>query len=731
MCALIIALFSALGCMAGPLEELVERVAPGRSAEFVFVKAPASSDSVSGPAWFEVRSTDDGRIRIEGSDFTAMAYGFHWYLKEFCNRQLTWSNMSVNLPDVLPGVAEPVRCESKADLRYYLNYCTYSYSMPFWDWERWQKEIDWMALHGINMPLALTGAEVVWRAVLKRLGYPDDRVGAFIAGPAFQAWWLMNNLEEWGGPNTESWYQRQEALQKQVLARMRELDMRPVLPGYSGMLPHDATESLGVEVADPGLWCSYRRPAFLQPSDDDFDRIADIYYEELGKLCGKADFYSMDPFHEGGNTRGVDLGAAGKSILAAMKRANPEAVWVLQAWDQNPHSEMINEIPSGELIVLDLTSECVPQWGAPGAKRRPEGFGDHLWNFCMLLNYGGNPGLYGKLPYLFDAYAGALESPRGKRMAGIGLTMEGIENNEVMYELMTDLPWMAADAKEPKEWLAGYLRARYGAPVDERVAHAWELLADGIYNCPPASVQQGTRESVFCARPRADVEDVSTWAKSQPYYEPDSVVRAAELMLDAAPSFEGVRAFDYDLVDITRQALAEEGRKALAEARQAIASRDTLAFDRAGNRFLGLIAAQDSLVGTIPSMRLGYYLALAENAATDDYERDLYRWNQLKIVTTWGNREASDRGKLHDYAHREWQGLLSDYYLPRWRHWFEKAGEVLRATPEGAEFAEPEIDWYGFEEPFALTGKSYDPVPTEKPSEAARRALRLVSKGGR
>ena len=32
-----------------------------------------------------------------------------------------------------------------------------SYSMAYWDWERWKAEIDWMALLGINLPLAFTG----------------------------------------------------------------------------------------------------------------------------------------------------------------------------------------------------------------------------------------------------------------------------------------------------------------------------------------------------------------------------------------------------------------------------------------------------------------------------------------------------------------------------------------------------------------------------------------------
>ncbi len=602
--------------------------------------------------------------------------------------------------------------------------------MAFWNWERWEREIDWMALHGINLPLALTGMEAVWRAVLNRLGYPADRVDDFIAGPAFQAWWLMNNLEEWGGPNTDGWYAGQESLQRRILARMMELDMKPVLPGYSGMLPHDAAATLGVDVADPGLWCSYRRPAFLQPSDKDFRRVADVYYEELERIYGRADFYSMDPFHEGGNTGGVDLGNAGKEILAAMKRANPRAAWVVQAWGENPRTEMIAGLPEGDMLVLDLSSECVPQWGVPGSRRRPEGFGHHLWCFCMLLNYGGNTGLHGKLPYLFEAYGKAAESAAGRRMRGIGLTMEGIGNNSVMYELMTDLPWMGEEAPEPVEWLAGYLKARYGE-ADPLVEEAWSLLADGIYNCPGKSTQQGTRESVFCARPAAEVSDVSAWAKSEPYYDPAAIVRAAELMLAASERFEGNVAFEYDLVDITRQAVAERGRAVLEQARQAIARMDTAAFAAAGERFLGLIEAQDSLVGSIPSMRLGHHIAEAERRAAGAYERDLYRWNLLKLVTTWGNREASERGRLHDYAHREWQGLLGEYYLPRWRHWFANAGERLRhAAVAGGAFEEPEIDWYDFEEPFAATKLRFEPRPSTKPVEAARRALATL-RGGR
>lgn len=54
------------------------------------------------------------------------------------------------LPAVLPA-SPKTRFVSPVKWRYYMNVCTVSYSSAFWSWDRWQQEIDWMALHGINL----------------------------------------------------------------------------------------------------------------------------------------------------------------------------------------------------------------------------------------------------------------------------------------------------------------------------------------------------------------------------------------------------------------------------------------------------------------------------------------------------------------------------------------------------------------------------------------------------
>lgn len=262
---------------ASPIQGLLERIDKGASRKFVIEQVKSPTD------FFELDQKGD-KVVIRGNNYVSIATGVNWYLKYYAGIQLSWNGMTAQLPAVLPAVPQKERHETDLKYRYNFNYCTYSYTMAFWDWDRWEKEIDWMALHGINLPLAVVGADVVWYNVLTKLGYTKDEINEFIAGPAFQGWWLMNNLEGWGGPNPDSWYKQRETLQKQILKRMREYGIRPVLPGYSGMVPHNAKERLGLNVSDPGLWCGYRRPAFLQPTDPRFNEIADLYYKEMSRL---------------------------------------------------------------------------------------------------------------------------------------------------------------------------------------------------------------------------------------------------------------------------------------------------------------------------------------------------------------------------------------------------------------------------------------------------------------
>ena len=702
---LLLLCFSAV-IQASPIDGLLERIDKGASRKFVIEQIKSPTD------FFELDQKGD-KVVIRGNNYVSIATGINWYLKYHAGIHLSWNGMQAKLPEVLPAVTKKERHETGMKLRYDLNYCTFSYTMAFWDWDRWEKEIDWMALHGINLPLAMTGVESVWFNVLKKLGYNKEEINEFISGPGFMAWWLMNNLEGWGGPNPDSWYQQQTVLQKKILKRMREYGIEPVLPGYSGMVPHNAKEKLGLNVSDPGLWCGYRRPAFLQPTDPRFQEIASLYYKEMEKLFGKANYYSMDPFHEGGSVAGVDLDAAGKAIMSAMKKVNPKAVWVAQAWQANPRSKMIENLKAGDMIVLDLFAESRPQWGdAESTWYRKSGFGQHDWIYCMLLNYGGNVGLHGKMAHVIDEFYKAKESPFGKTLCGVGMTMEGSENNPVMFELLTELPWRE-QRFDKEEWLTNYVRARYGSD-NKTVEEAWTLLSNSIYNCPSQSVQQGTHESIFCARPSENAYQASSWSEMSDYYNPQDVIRAARLMVSIADQYKGNNNFEYDLVDIVRQAITERGRLLYKAVMVAYTSGDKPLFEMASRHFLQLILLQDELLGTRREFMVGNWIEQARNLGKTPEEKALYEWNARVQITTWGNRQAADEGGLRDYAHKEWNGILKDFYYMRWKAYFDNLTLKMDGKNPG------KIDFYALEEPWTKDTNSYpskpenDCIPTVK-----------------
>lgn len=699
---------------ANPVHNLLERLEEGASRHFVLEKVKSDKD------FFELESKGN-KVVVRGNTYVNLAAGVRWYLKYYVHANISWNNMNIALPAVLPAIPQKERHETDMSLRYDLNYCTYSYSMAFWDWERWEREIDWMALHGINMPLAITGTECVWFNVLEKLGYSREEINEFISGPGFFAWWLMNNLEGWGGPNPDSWYVQRAALQKKIIKRMRELDIEPVFAGYSGMVPNNAKEKLSLNVTDPGMWCGYRRPAFLQPTDPKFAQIAELYYQEMTRLFGKANYYSMDPFHEGGSIEGVNLEEAGKAIMTAMKRCNPKAAWVAQAWGANPRAAMIKNLNKGDMVVLDLYSESRPQWGDPESTwYRKEGFNGHDWIYCMLLNYGGNVGLHGKMQHVIDEYFKARSTGFGKTLKGVGITMEGIENNPVMYELLCELPWHSEKFSKD-EWLKGYVTSRYGS-FNQNLYEAWVRLGNSIYNCPVASTQQGTHESVFCARPSDEVYQVSSWSEMSDYYHPMEVIQAAEQFASVADSFRGNTNYEYDLVDVVRQAVAEKGRmvyKMMIAAKQA---KEKTLFKDCSRRFMELLMLQDRLLSTRPEFRLDTWVNRAVRLGNTPEEKKLYEWNAKVQITTWGNRQAADQGGLRDYAHREWSGLLKDFYAMRWQVYVE---ETLKHWEE----ASPRpIDYYALEEkwvnqPYCIVEKT-----KENATEVAKEILSGLDK---
>ena len=480
-----------------------------------------------------VITTKDGKPCVKGNSILAITTGINWYLNHYAHINISWNNLSIN---DLSGHNFPLPDEDEihvcsADYRYYLNYCTFSYSMSVWTWERWEQEIDWMALHGINMPLQIVGLDVVWKKLLTEYyNYTFEEANDFIAGPCFQAWWGMNNLEQWGGPNPEWWYERQEVLAKKICDRMRELGMQPVLPGFSGMVPSNFTEKTGISTNSQGKWCGFTRPYILNPNDDAFKSLADNYYKVLHEVMGPSKYYSMDPFHEGANTSGIDVTSAYKAIADAMFKANDniDEKWVIQYWQwSSDQYKVLDQVPRGDLIILDLFSTAHTHF---------QEYKGHDAVYCMLPNFGGRSGFMGRFNGVINGYFDNKNSH--SNIKGIGATPESIGAVPVLYDILFELPWH--DHKpDPEEWMRNYTISRYGKE-DYNAQQAWELLRNSALNCE--TTLQGPHEAVVCARPSLTVDKVSSWGGTEIFYNHNDVKEAARLLLEADLSNVGTIA---------------------------------------------------------------------------------------------------------------------------------------------------------------------------------------------
>ena len=242
-------------------EELVDRVTGGRADEFSVVISPDQKD---GKDWFLYHARD-GRVVLEGNNGVSVASALGHYLKTHCGWHLSWCGSQQTLPQQLPLPDEKYEAVSPYKYRYYLNYCTFNYSMSWWDFERWQQEIDFMALNGINMPLALTGQNSVWQRVYRRLGFTDKELEGFFSGPAYFNWFWMGNLDGWGGPLPQSFMDDHEKLQKQILHAERSLGMTPVLPAFTGHVPPTFEQKFPEAKVRKTEWVNFPEVSILDP----------------------------------------------------------------------------------------------------------------------------------------------------------------------------------------------------------------------------------------------------------------------------------------------------------------------------------------------------------------------------------------------------------------------------------------------------------------------------------
>lgn len=624
--------------------------------------------------------TKNEKLFISASGVNAAAKALGFYLKNYCHRSMSHMGDNLSALSILPEINKPVKIVTNAKIRYALNYCTIGYTMSFYDWTDWEHELDWMALNGVNLVLAPLGMEAVWQNTLRRLGYSDNEILQFIAGPAYTAWWLMGNLEGWGGPVTQGMIDQQVALQKKILTRMQALGMQPVMQGFYGMVPN-SLQSKGFDLLSQGKWAGgFIRPAFLMPGDG-FKKIAGIYYSDLKKRYGSdLHYFAGDPFHEGGKSGTLDVADYGLLIQTEMHRYFPGSTWVLQGWQNNPSPEILSKLDKSEVLVQELFGENTNNWFIR------KGYEGTPFIWCSVTNFGEKCGLYGKIQRFADEVYRANTGEYAPLMSGVGIMPEGLHNNPVVYDFILDLAWHPEHVMA-SEWIKSYVNARYGT-VNDKVQEAWQIFLNTIY-ASFDKYQEGPGESVFCARPALTINSASSWGTRARNYDTQKFIEGVRLFITADAEMKHSETYQTDKIDLLRQVLSNQGEEVYRQMITAYEQKDIAAFSRLSTHFLSLIKLQDSLLACNPHFQLHTWLLQAWDFGKTPAEKKLALKNAKTQITYWGPDDpATD---LHEYANKEWSGLMKYYYLPRWEMFVKECLGRLRNE------AVPTPNYFSFE----------------------------------
>ncbi|MBA0050118.1 alpha-N-acetylglucosaminidase [Streptomyces sp. AJS327] len=657
---------------------------------------------------------DAGRVEIAGSTAGTLLTGVHWYLKYSCGAHVSWSGSRPRLPRQLPAPAAREERKATVPVRFALNDTHDGYTAPYADWAHWEHFLDVLALHGCNAALVTAGQEAVYPLLLREFGYREEESLRWLPAPSHQPWWLLQNLAEYGGPVGRELLARRTALGRRIVERMRELGIAPVLPGYFGTVPEDFAErNPGARTVPQGRWHGFRRPAWLDPRTALFRAVAAAYYRHQRALFGAVEHVKMDLLHEGGRPGEVPVPDAARAVEGALQRALPGATWVILGWQRNPRPELLAGLAHPErMLIVDGLSDLAR------ITDRERDFSGVPYAFGTIPNFGGRTTIGARTHMWAERFARWRDRP-GSKLVGTAYMPEATHRDPAAWELFSELAWRQ-EAVDRTRWFEGYARFRYGAD-DPGAEAAVTALRTSAYEI--ASRDGRPHDSVFAARPSLTARSGAHYATHTPAFDLPTFDGALEGLLRVRPELRDSDAYRHDLTDTARQALANRSWLLIGQLRSAFEREDLPAFRALSTLWLRLMRLSDEMSGAHPAFQLGPWLEQARRAGSGAAERDQLERTARVLVTTWGDRETANGGRLANYANRDWQGLIGEVHLPQWRAYLEELEDALVEQRKPAAF-----DWYAREERWTRERNSYPLRAVSDPYGTALRVRDVLAK---
>lgn len=596
----------------------------------------------------------DGKILLKGNNNVSLAHAYWCYLKKYCNAFLAHcSKLDLKIKEA-PLPKEDFKKVIRQKYRAYLDYITASNSTWLWDWQRWEKELDIMAMNGINMALNVVGNDAILFNALVKIGMSERSAGYYVSGPAFFAWQMTGKIDMFLPRNDYIRYEKELVLAKKIFDRMNELDIEPILSTYNGQLSKAVLKLFGrTKNYKIKKWSAFPSTFKIDISDKAFKKIFKEYMFFQEEKIGSANYYMCNQLCNFEEKKGKEkylkknAEELERLINFCVDTNNPCLVFPSEGYDKY----FLEGIKKYDKLVFDID----------GSMHDRTNYFDNN-DFIIGNSHNNSPhvSLRGDIESLAkNEYIDLINNHNN--VLGVGFFPESIEQNPVYHEMMFEV--MTSDKQIDKEkWVENYVLRRYGHESDD-ICEAYKILLDTCYSSKNSRTDVG---STMCARPTPEIRHTSIYDTIAPSYDNKDLLKCCQLL---SKSENKSYNMNYTLVFVVRQLLDNYAYSLYQKIMKNYYDRDKENYDKNISEFLEIFDDVNELLASFEETNAFNIFTNIKNSSSDNEEEISNTLNYLVSHTIWGPMTLES--ERYDYGWICISELFIEYYKVRWDKFFQ------------------------------------------------------------
>lgn len=612
--------------------DLIKRNTPRIADQFVL----KTIDSDNGYDCYEIYS-EDKKVVLAGKSPLSQAMAYYDYLGRYHGVVITSGDYDISTISSAPLPEGKINRTIKRKIRAMTSYEAFSLSGNFRGFDRWEKEIDFMAMHGFNRALQPVGFDGVLFRTLTDIGMPENFCLEFSSGPAFLMNQLTGNIAGTNSVNSKEYLERKITVGKLISDRERSLGIEPIFPAAIPSVPFSLRKKyIKMDIFKAPMWYNFPPIFFIRPKNAFFSVFNKKFLTVQREALGETHSYIFEGVYEsdkkGYNSHLADLG---KALEEMLNEFDKDAVCYLHTSSIN--ADFFKSCSGDKYIFLDDCKMSKNSDILSDKKYIPEVSGNRY----------GRTGIYGNVQKLCD-------NPFANSELGGALAFDTFDVNPV-YCAAALKAITAADSFERDDFIRDFCTKRYKT----------DSFSDDIISLIDLCSSDECTGSIICARPCTNVKHTAPYDTMERSYDFHKLYPIAQRIINSED--KKIDAMRADIQSIVRQFLSDLAYPVYIKATEFFREKNVRNFEQASNLFLEICEDIDRLLRTREETNFCTKYVEAQELGSSQEEKESLQINFLLLHTIWG---PFDHSILYDTVWNEWGGLVKDYYEARWHMYY-------------------------------------------------------------